>query len=220
MNSTVPKWLSPYLSSTDLDSIEQAVTKAELNTSGEVVPMVVRSSSTVGHVPILLILIFSLLFFAFDLDHYQVAWLPLPHWVLIILDLIVLFALVRWLAPLAIVERLLTHQDDQIQQVEQRALNEFYNIRVHHTEKATGILLFVSLMERHAVILGDEAIAQKIDGQDWQLAIEKLVGGVKRKNLAEGFCQALDWSAEVLQHHFPKPKDDPNQLKNHLVIKE
>ena len=215
-----PNWLKPYLKSDDLKQIEAAVAQAELTTSGEVVPMVVRKSSTVGHVPLLLLALFSLLFFAIDLDHYQMVWIPLPHWLLIILDVCILFLLVRVLAPLPFIERLLTPKGDQQEQVEQRALTEFYNIRVHHTKKSTGILIFVSLMERRAVVLGDEAIAQKLAPETWDKLLQELVGSIQSRELANGFSKAVIDCGKLLSEHFPKPQDDTNQLQNHLVIKE
>lgn len=215
-----PNWLKPYLNREDFKQIEEAVSRAELSTSGEVVPMVVSKSSTVGHVPMLLIALFSLLFFAFDLDHIQMIWIPLPHWLLIILDICVLLALVRILAPLPFVARLLTPKDDQQEQVEQRALNEFYNIRVHHTEKSTGILIFVSLMERRAVVLGDQAIAEKLSPETWDSLLQELVGSIQSRQLADGFARAIHNCGELLSQHFPKPAGDKNQLQNNLVIKE
>ncbi len=215
-----PKWLKTYLNPEDLKRIEEDVARVELATSGEVVPMVVRKSSTVGHIPLLLIALFSLLFFAFDLDHIQMVWIPLPHWLLIIFDICILLALVRILAPLPIIERMLTPKVDQQEQVEQRALNEFYNIRVHHTEKSTGILIFVSLMERRAVVLGDQAIAEKLSPETWDNLLNELVGSIKSRQLADGFSRAIQSCGELLSQHFPKPAGDKNQLQNHLVIKE
>jgi len=215
-----PGWLNPYLKPENLKQIEEAVLLAELSTSGEVVPMVVRKSSTVGHVPLLLLALFSLLFFAFDLDHFQMLWIPLPHWLLITFDICVLLALVRILAPIPFVERLLTPRGDQKEQVEQRALNEFYNIRVHHTEKSTGILIFVSLMEHRAVILGDQAISEKLSPETWNNLLKELVDSIKSRQLTDGFSKAIISCGELLSEHFPKPENDKNQLQNQLVIKE
>ena len=54
-----PKWIRSRLSSEDLKSIEEAVGKMEQKTSGEIVPMIVRRSSTVGHIPLTLIFTFD-----------------------------------------------------------------------------------------------------------------------------------------------------------------
>jgi putative membrane protein len=204
----------------ELKKIAEAVRQVELKTSGELVPMVVRKSSTVGHVPILLLFLFTTLFFAFELHHLQQEWLDLPLWLWVPIDVILLVMPVRLLAPLPFVERWLTPRADQLEQVEQRAIIEFYNHRVHHTRHATGILVFVSLMERQAVVLGDDLISKKLNKEEWQRVIDQLLDGVRTKNLAEGFIEGLRLSGELLSQHFPATSDDTNQLKNQLIIKE
>ena len=216
----IPSWLNSYLNASDLNAIEDAVKKAELTTSGELVPIVVRRSSTVGHVPLILLFMFSLLFFVFDIDHLQTDFFDLPHWLLISIDLVVLFLIVRFLAPIAFIERLLTSKRDQAEQVEQRAINEFYAHRVDHTDEATGILLFVSLMEHRAVVLGDESISKKLSPEIWQQVVGRLIKGIKSKNISSGFVDGITMSGKLLEEHFPIREGDVNELKNHLIIKE
>lgn len=220
VGNMIKKWIKSYLSDSDLERISGAVASAELKTSGELVPMVVRRSSTVGHVPLILMLGFAVLFFVFDLDYLQLQWLPLPHWLLIALDLLLLTAFVRLLSPNTMVERLLTSKFDQEQQVEQRAMLEFYNHNINHTIDATGILIFVSVMERRAVVLGDKSISDKLSSEDWQHVIDRLTQGVKSKNLAQGFVDAIGLSGELLEKHFPIKPDDKNELRNQLIIKD
>ncbi len=215
-----PIWLKKYVSQAEHMQIEKAVEEAEKKTSGEVVPMVVRRSSTVGHVPLILLLAFTLLFFVFDIDYWQSEWIPLPHWALVLVDLFALMALVRVLSPLGWVERLLTSKADQAMQVEQRAMNEFYNHRINNTARATGILVYVSLMEHRAVVLGDQAIAKKIAPDKWQETVDRLIKGVKEKNLSEGFCEAITLCGDILENHFPIQANNRNELKNHLIVKE
>ncbi len=215
-----PKWLKSYISASEHEQIEKAVKTVETKTSGEVVPMVVRRSSTVGHVPLILLFALSLLFFVLDIDYWQTEWIALPHWLLIVFDLIALVVIVRILSPIPWVERMLTPKDDQALQVEQRAINEFYNHRLDHTDQATGILIYVSLMEHRAVVLGDRAISKKIPQEKWQETVDRLIRGVKQKNLAQGFSDAIDLCGEILQENFPIQPNDKNELKNHLIVKE
>ncbi len=216
----IKKWLQPYIDEQGLAEIEKSVQEAEKNTSGELVPIVVRKSSTVGHVPIILLLSLTLLFFIFEIDYWQMEYVSLPHTLMILIDFAVLILLVKLLSPLAVVERLLTSKMDQRSQVEQRAINEFHNLNLTQTRDATGILIFVSLMERQAVVLGDQAIAKRLEPEVWQNVVDQLIQGVKEKNLSSGFCRAIDMSAGLLSEHFPIKPDDENELKNHLVIKE
>ncbi len=216
----IPKWASVYLDEKGFLAVESAVQQAEAKTSGELVPVIVRRSSTIGHVPIILILFFSLLFFVLEGPYWQHEWFDLPLWMFVVGDLLILAGLVRLLAPLPFVERLLTSKYDQMSQVEQRAINEFYNHNIRDTKGATGILIFVSLMEHQAVVLGDHAIAEKLSTEDWQGVVDRLIRGIKEKDMADGFCQAIAMSGELLKTHFPIQNDDINELQNGLIIKD
>ncbi|MCJ8276142.1 MAG: hypothetical protein MJK18_04820, partial [Bdellovibrionales bacterium] len=55
-------WLKGHLDEEGAKKIEQAIIDAEKKTSGEIVPMIVRSSSTIGHVPII---VFSILLLSY-----------------------------------------------------------------------------------------------------------------------------------------------------------
>src|ERR1700692_4995167 len=59
---TTRRWVRKYLQQNDIQQISEAVRKAKLQTSGDIVPMVVRRSSPVGHVPVILALVFALIF--------------------------------------------------------------------------------------------------------------------------------------------------------------
>lgn len=213
-------WIKSYLNDDSFQKIEKKIKEAESKTSGELVPVIVRKSSTVGHVPVILLFLFALLFFVFDGDYWQMEFFDLPHWLLIVIDFLILAILVRLLSPLPFVERLLTSKIDQRMQVEQRAINEFHQLNIKDTKDSTGILIFVSLMEHQAVVLGDEAIAKKLRPETWQEVVDRLIQGIKEKDMAKGFCEAIDMSGELLSEHFPIQPDDTNELKNHLVIKE
>ena len=56
-------WVRKYLKSEDIARIETCVAEAEKLTSGEIVPMIVRRSSSIGHVAPMLLMMFLLLFF-------------------------------------------------------------------------------------------------------------------------------------------------------------
>ena len=50
---TLPSWATRALGAQGHERIEAAIARAEARTSGEIVPLLVRRSSTVGHVPLL-----------------------------------------------------------------------------------------------------------------------------------------------------------------------
>ena len=78
-------------------------------------------------------------------------------------------------------------------------------------------------MERRAYVLADEGIAKRLPPETWDGVIALLLSGLKNKNLAEGFCAAIEKCGSLLEQHFPKELSsnsaENNQIQNHLIIK-
>ncbi|MCB0421273.1 MAG: TPM domain-containing protein [Bdellovibrionales bacterium] len=216
MSQQYPQWVEPYLSKEESEKISEIVKDIELHTSGEVVPVIIKSSSTVGHVPLIL-LPFTLLvgFFILSEWHFNLE----SEWLMLI-NISTSIILTKILSPLSFIERLLTPKGDQQHQVELRAEKEFYDSQLSATQGQTGILIFISLMERQVVVLGDQAISQKLPSETWQSVVDIIVTGIKKKNLFLGLEGGLQACGKILREHFPIQDNDTNELQNHLVIKE
>lgn len=213
----LPIWISYYLTKDHSEKIEEAIASAERKTSGEIVPIVVRSSSAIGHVPIILLLIFLPFFLNSDLWFWEREWLSNYWW---IPNLTLTFLIAKSLSIFPFVQRWLTMGIDRKRQVFLRAQVEFYQSHIHRTEGATGILLFVSLMEREAIILADKGIDCKVEDHVWRDVADKLVKGIKSENLTKGIIEAVDLCGKILSEYFPRQSHDQNELPNHLIIKE
>lgn len=216
-----PKWLSSRVSQSELSELEEAVRKAELNTSGEIVPLIVRRSSTIGHIPLTLILLLTsvwligdrLLFFYTGISVFDSLLLTFGP-ILFILCLTIILSRREW------VQRILTPRDDQALQVNQRAEIEFFTSNIKKTMESTGVLIMLSLVERRAVVLADKAINEKLPPETWDHVIKEIILGVKNKNIAEGMTTGVKLCGDLLSSHFPIRPDDVNELPNHLIIKE
>ncbi len=218
--STVPDWAARILGTDGLERIEAAIAAAESKTSGEIVPVLVRRSSTIGHVPVLA---FSLLLIAFllaelpavlgdSLGGYALVWMAVT-W-LLAAGGAALFARFDF------VQRMLIPQFDEVLQVERRAQLEFYELDLSQTEGRTGVLLMVSLMEHRAVVLADRGISEKLDQEIWGEVVDLMIDGVKAKDLAGGMSRAISRCGELLATHFPVAEGDVNELRDHLVMKD
>ncbi len=215
----LPGWARRVLGDDGAERIETAIADAEARTSGEIVPLLVRRSSTVGHVPLVSFTLLLLCVFLSDLPAH-LAGLGGPYWVWLGACWLLAGGLALGLSRLDAVQRLLTSRIDQTRQVDLRAQIEFYELDMKQTRDRTGILLLVSLMEHRAVVLADHSIAEKLDGKIWQELVDLMIQGVKRGDLAEGIAQAIQRCGELLSPRFPVADDDTNELRDHLVIKE
>jgi putative membrane protein len=217
--SELPGWARAALGSDGAEQIEAAVAEAESHTCGEIVPVLVRRSSTIGHVPVLALCLLLVLILLPDLPGLQAELGgSLPVW--LIADFLVAAAAAMGVSRLGAVQRLLTPSLDRIRQVDLRAQVEFYELGLEKTEARTGVLLLVSLMEHRAVVLADRGIAEKLDREIWLEVVQLMVDGVKRRDLASGMSRAVERCGELLAPHFPIAADDANELRDHLVVKD
>jgi putative membrane protein len=214
-----PNWARRVLGDDGGERIETAIADAESRTSGEIVPILVRRSSTVGHVPLASFTLLLLCVFLSDLPAH-LAELGGPYGVWLGACWLLAGGLAMSLSRLDAVQRLLTPRIDQVRQVDLRAQIEFYELEMSQTQDRTGILLFVSLLEHRAVVLADHSIAEKFDAKIWQELVDLMIQGVKRGDLAAGMTLAIQRCGELLSRHFPIADDDVNELRDHLVIKE
>jgi putative membrane protein len=132
----------------------------------------------------------------------------------------VLIVLIRVLFQRPWVQRFLTLPEDLHQQVEERAVLEFFRNDLSQTHDSTGVLIYLSMMERRAVVLGDRGIAAQLKPEVWNSIIDRLVHHMGRKELAEAMCQAIQQVGDVLATHFPAQGSPRNELKNQLLIRD
>lgn len=215
----LPKWLKPYMDESAYEAVLTAVTRAEEITSGEIVAMIVRRSSFTAHVPFLMTCFFAA-FGATAAYSVSRAFPDIWHDGYFAVCLIAFSLVGLLLARFPAIQRIVLSKQERANQVDQRAELEFYEAGLEKTQGKTGILLFVSLFERRAVVLADSGIHSKLPSNTWENVVSLLVSGIKAKDMSGGFSRAIDACGTVLSEHFPIAPDDVNELHNHLIVKD
>ena len=115
-------------------------------------------------------------------------------------------------------ERVLAGRAEMELAARERALRAFHEHALHQTAQGTGVLVFASLFERRAVVLGDHGIDAKMGAREWERAVAALVAGLRRGDPASGFCEAIALCGAVLAEHFPRRPGEPvvNELPDAL----
>ena len=207
------EWAGSILDEAARRRLEEAVARAEKHTSGEIVPMLVRTSTSTGHVaPLLLMLLWVVLLAALDLTGISSWWIV---GLLAGLAIPAAFGLSR----IPLLRRRLTARDDLERQVFARAHLEFLAAGLDRTQGATGVLIFVSWEERRVVVLADRAISDRLPPETWVTVRDALLAGIRRGDTAGGFIAAIDLCAEILEPHFPVQPDDRNELADAPIVK-
>jgi putative membrane protein len=178
--------------------VQEAVRRAETLSRGQIVPVVVEKSDPYPEARFRGALLAAALATAVVLG----LRLPLSIAELPVVQLaagIVGALLASW-DP---VERILAGARAMDEAVRARATRAFHEHGLHRTAEGTGVLVFASLFEREAVVLGDHGIHARMGG-DWQRAVEALVAGMRAGDPARGFVDAIALCGAGLAEHFPR----------------
>ena len=200
------------LSPQDRQRISAAIQAAERKTSGEIVCVLAKSSVEATALSIVLATLATL-----ALPWLLVALTTLP--VLMILSLqLGLFVVLAAILCLPPVRSRLLPSATRRAIAHRAAMEQFMLRRIGWTEDRTGVLVFVSLAERYARIVADEAIASRVAQAEWQGAIDALIEHMREGRIADGFVVAIERCSGVLATHFPAKADERSELPDRIYL--
>ena len=219
------------ISAGDREKIAGAIAAAETNTSGEIVAVATPISDAYHDVALhwALLPLFAVLAWA--------AWRPtaLAWWYNALfggwhpdptqselLTLLMVFAALKFTVALLILKwmplrLLLTPGATKHRRVRRRAIAIFQAAAAGRTAGKTGILIYLSLAERRAEIIADEAILKLTDDHTWGEAMQELIEHVRAGRIGDGICAAVERVGVVLSEHFPRSTDDSNEIPDKLI---
>lgn len=219
---------STYFTDEQRARIREAVTKAESRTSAEIVPVVASSSGRYDRAEDIVGLLTGLVLMAITWRFYPRHWYESGSWdgpsMSFELPALVLAVLVGFLTGAAIASRigwlrpLFTPRMQMREEVNARARQAFFDDRVHHTKGATGLLIFISLYERTAVVLADEAITEHLGQGTLDDLCANLVRKLHEGHAAEGLVETIRAAGERLAKALPREAGDVNELADALVL--
>jgi putative membrane protein len=190
--------LDRYFGEAARGRIQEAVARAEALSRGQIVPAVVEKSDAYPEVRFRGALALAALVTAAAL----LSGFPISVGELPVLQLVAGIA-GALLASWDPVERLLAGPRALDEAVRARALRAFHEHGLQRTQEGTGVLVFASLFERRAVVLGDHGIHEKM-GDDWRKAVDAVAAGLKGGDPAQGFVDAVAICGARLAEHFPR----------------
>jgi putative membrane protein len=199
------------LSEPDRMRIVEAIRAAETQTSGEIYCVIAHASSEYRLVPLAWAALIALL-----------APLPLiystywPAAVIYFLQLLIFAAVLIGLSHPRIRFRIVPSRTKR-DRAHSEALRQFLAHGLQHTERRTGVLIFVSVAERYAEVVADAGINQKLEPKAWDDAVAALIAGIKRGHAADGFIDAINKCAAILARHFPPGAIDRDELPNAVI---
>lgn len=136
---------------------------------------------------------------------------------LLFVKLAVIFLIVRYALAYVPLRMALTPGTTKTRRVRRRAVELFKVAAERRTTGRTGILLYVSMLERRAEIVADEAIHSRVTAEIWGEAMAVLIEQVKAGRPGEGVAAAVRKMGEVLAECLPPSLDNPNELSDRLI---
>jgi putative membrane protein len=219
------------ISEEDRTRIAAAVAKAEAASDGEIVTIVSPRSDAYHDVGLHYAVLAMLLVPAGTLVvpqswidwwlSFLFGWGAEGGWRLLMLlvlgKMIFLFLLVRYALAWMPLRMALTPKGTKHRRVQRRAIELFNVTCAQRTKGRTGVLLYLSLLERQAEIVADEAIHSQVEPEVWGDAMAALIGEIKAGRPGEGMVQAVEKMGSVLAKCLPPRETNPNELPDRLI---
>lgn len=192
----------------ELKHIAKAVIEAEKRTSGEIIPYLVSRSGVYEHAywragALFFILsygiLYSLPYLLESVARFYLTYVPLG------IDQTLLFSLI--ISALGVLgtyffpswTNFFASDERMVENVNRRACEAFVGEEVFSTENRTGILLFVSLLERRVIVMGDAGINAKVTQDAWNDIVGIVTTGIRNKDIAGGIARGVDASGHLLK---------------------
>lgn len=194
--------------------IEARIAEAEKRTSGEIVVMVVPSSY---HYPLASMLGSSLLAILLGVAA-SLLYGNENMWFFLAVFGLLFMVFHEFIKRVNIIKRLFVTASDMKGEVEEAAIQSFYQRKINHTVEHTGLLIYISLFERKVRVVADQGISSKVAREIWQEIVNTIVRGIRGKEHGKAIAAAVDQCAEILASHFPVKAGNYNELSNEVII--
>lgn len=97
-----------------------------------------------------------------------------------------------------------------------RAAWIFKKMGMHKTENRNGVLFYLAVENRKFAIIGDWGINVKVQKGFWDNIKELMAKEFTKGNFTEGLAKGIQAAGLQLKEHFPRSKDDVNELTDEI----
>jgi len=114
-------------------------------------------------------------------------------------------------------QRWVTLASERRRRVEVHARSMFVERGIDATTSRTGILIYLSLLERDACIVADTGVTARVPAAEWHAAVSEIEQAARRSK-AGAVAHALSALGPVLERHLPRSHDDVNELPDEVSV--
>lgn len=95
-----------------------------------------------------------------------------------------------------------------------RAMEAFSRLRVWDTERNSGVLIYLQLVDRDIEIVADRGIAAKVRQDEWEGICRRMERAFRAGDFEAGALAGIEEITSLLARHFPPRGDNPDELPN------
>jgi len=212
------------LSSEGSKRISRLVEEAEAESGGEIAVAIISESDNYAFRELLFAMVLGILAYALfavfinpfsrvvDKLFWDASFSTLSF--LILTTSFIIGAIFYFLFQIPALDRLVIGRKRMAEAVRRRALRQFVEAGIFNTVDRTGILLFVSSLERRVELIADKGINSLVATETWNEVVTELVSGIKRKQTEMALSEAIKKIGEIISTHVPRRPDDENEITN------
>ena len=205
-----------FFTAEEKEKLKATIHEVESRTLGEIVAVVVdhsdhyREAEVLGGVLLgsLLSLVLTLLYF------HSSIWSFVPLSFLFFFPCRLIFKRVEVLKKLFIGTR------RKEEAVRLRAERAFFEKGLYKTKKNTGVLFFLSLLERKVWVLADKGIYGKMDQETLNRFAKEVSRGIREGRACDALSKAIQEVGVLLSRYFPITPDDTDELPDDVMTEE
>jgi putative membrane protein len=205
-----------FFTAEERERLRAVTQEVESRTIGEIVVMVVERSDhyveaeVLGGVLLasLLSLIVTLLYF------HSSIWSYVP------LSFLFFFPCRFLFQRIGVLKRLFIGIRRKEEAVRLRAERAFFEKGLYKTKKNTGVLFFLSLLERKVWVLADKGIYEKMDQESLNRFANEVSRGIREGRACEALSQAVEEIGVLLSKHFPITPGDTDELPDNVITEK
>lgn len=207
------------LSEAERQKVTAAINAAEAGTTGEIVVVAARESDDYIHVPIHIAagVALALPLLGWVWAQFYPWDETLSLWWIFVAQLAVFIAVALALS-LPAIRRAITPTSLKHKYAHRNAAAQFLATNIAATTQRTGVLIFVSLLERYVEVIGDEAIAAKLSQGDWQKIIDEMIPLLGAKRTSDALVLGVQHAGVLLAKNFPATLHVKNELPNRFIV--
>ncbi len=112
------------------------------------------------------------------------------------------------------------HLEDHIEEdVLDHAAFLFEELGMHRTKDRNGVLIYVSVADRQAAVLGDKGVNDRVGPYFWRDVLGVLQLHFAASRHADGLCEAVRMVGEKLRDMHPYQRGDRDELSNDVSFR-